>query len=770
MLKNIALHLLLVLFLIAACKAPQQKTAISNSPVLATLGAKPVFADEYQYVYTKNSPADSVKSDKKIKEYLDLFINFKLKVAEAEAMGLDTLSSFKSELEGYKQQLAQPYLTDKTVTSALVRQSYDRMKEEIKASHILITVKEDANADDTLKAFKLINELRERAIKGEPFEELAKKYSQDPSVAANNGDLGYFTSMQMVYQFEDAAYKTNKGEISNPVRTKFGYHLIKVTDKRPSQGRVTVAHIMLRTNPDMPKDEAEAAKIKIQEIYNKLKKGEEWNKLCLQFSQDASSNNKGGVLRQFGASELGIPIFEETSFALQKSGDISSPIQTPYGWHIIKLVEKQNLPTFTDMEPSLKQKVSKDSRSEINKTAFIEKLKKENQFVENTGNLNLALTKADSNLTKAKWDFDKKDKMLSKTLFNIKEQKFTVGDFFDFVKKQQLPRYDLKPDNQLKGLYKDFVKRNLITYEENHLVEKYPDYKYLLGEYRDGILFFQRMQDEVWTKSLTDTTGAEKYFNSNKEKYRWAQRVKAVIYDAASATVINQVKEALSQKMYIVDIPDLGIVYFEKNKENITEADQKILNGLIEQLKKDTTLLVEIASHADIKEKEGLSAKRARQVSDFLLTQGIKEKQIITKDFGKYKPVSKTGRSKNSRAELTIYSVSKSALEKKINKNDPLKLQITEGLFQKGDNKYIDALDNWKPGVYNLEKNGRTIYVEITKEEEPRLKTFDEARGGVISDYQNYLEQKWIESLKQKYPVKLNDREIENIISKIKQG
>ncbi len=768
MIKNTAFVCSFVLLTIIGCKPPQNKPATNASPILATLGTKPVFADEYQYVYSKNSPSDSVKSEKKIREYLDLFINFKLKVAEAESMGLDTLSSFKSELEGYKQQLAQPYLTDKTASAQLVRQSYERMKEEIRVSHILISVKEDANPEDTLKAYKLISEIRERAIKGESFEELAKKYSQDPSANNNSGDLGYFTSMQMVYQFEDAAYKTQKGEISAPIRTKYGYHIIKVKDRRPSQGRVTVAHIMIRTNPNMPASEAETAVTKVNEIYNRLNKGEDWNKLCQQFSQDGSSNTKGGLLRQFSTSELGVPIFEETAFSLQKTGDISKPIQSPYGWHIIKLVEKQSLPSFTEMEPSLKQKVSKDSRSEINKIAFIEKLKRDNQFTENAKNITLAFSKADTNLTHGKWNFNTKDKNLSKMLFNIQSQKFTIGDFYDFLKKQQLPRPDLKPENHIKTLYKEYVKRSLINFEENHLSEKYPDYKSLLGEYRDGILFFQRMQDEVWTKSLTDTVESEKYFKTNKEKYHWSKRAKAVIYDAAGPSVINQVKEALSQKMYIVDIPDLGIIYFDRNKNILTEANHTVLKGLTDQLKKDSTLIVEIDAHSDSKEQDGLSAKRAKHVSEYLISQGIKTKQIITKDFGKYKPVSKTDRLKNSRVELTLYSVSKSALEKKINKIDPLRLQITEDLFQKGDNKFLDALSDWKVGTYNLEKNGRSIYIEILKVEEPRLKTFEEARGSVISDYQTYLEQKWIERLRQKYPVKMNEKEIDNVISKMK--
>ncbi|MBC8112323.1 MAG: peptidylprolyl isomerase, partial [Verrucomicrobia bacterium] len=692
--------------------------------------------------------------------------NFKLKVLDAESLGLDTTTVFKTELEGYRQQLAQPYLTEKKVTETLVKQAYDRMQEEIRASHLLMNVKEDADPEDTLKAFQKITELRNKITSGESFESVAKANSQDPTVATNGGDLGYFTSLQMVYPFEEAAFKTAKGEVSQPIRTKFGYHLIKVNDRRPSQGKITVAHIMIRTNPDMPQDQATAAKQKIDEIYSRLQKGEDWKTLCQQFSQDTYTNQTGGELRPFGTSELGIPAFEETAFALKNVGEYTQPTQTLYGWHIIKLVQRQSIATFADLETILRQKVSKDSRSELNKTVLLERLKKENQFTENQANVILVVGKADTSLLKANWKYDVADKNLPKILFSLKNEPYSIKNFYDFVK-MQTPRQDLKPITFMGNLYKEFVRKSVLAYEEKHLAEKYPDYKNLLQEYRDGILFFQRMQDMVWTKSLTDSVGAETFFKGNNAQYRLGKTAQIIVYDAANQDVINEVKQTLKRKKYPVASPASKTFYFLPNKETFKPEYEAEIAPIAEAMRRDTNLTIEIAVHADLRENEAIAAKRGNTISEMLKKNGVYAKQIVIKNFGKTKPVSRTDRAKNSRAEITYFSDSKTALEKFINKNDALRLQITEGTFEKGGDTFLDGISDWKAGTYNLQKNGRSIWLEILKVEEPRLKTFAEARGQVISDYQNELEKRWIISLKQKFPVMMNEAGVQQAISNL---
>jgi len=379
--KSVSFIIPLVLIASISCKTPK-KSVKSDDSVIETIGTNPVYSSEFSYVYNKNnSGASDAYSSASVNDYLRLYTNFKLKVKQAEEMGLDTSKAFKKELDGYKKQLAAPYLTEKGLTDKLTKEAYERMKEEVNASHILILVSPDADPADTLAAYNKLIGIRQRALKGESFEKLAQEYSQDPSAKSNKGNLGYFTALQMVYPFETAAYTTKVGEISMPVRTKFGYHLVKVNNRRPSQGQVKVAHIMVRATTGLPAADSLEAKQKIDEIYSKLKQGEDWNELAAQFSDDVNSKNKGGEITNWiSAGKMGIPSFEEAALALQKPGDISAPVQTPYGWHIIKLLERKSLEPYSVLEPSIKTKVNKD-RSDVNKIALIQRLKKEDNFV-----------------------------------------------------------------------------------------------------------------------------------------------------------------------------------------------------------------------------------------------------------------------------------------------------------------------------------------------------------------------------------------------------
>jgi peptidyl-prolyl cis-trans isomerase SurA len=261
--------------LLAGCTTTRKND--KQDPIIATIGSQPIYTSEFQYVYEKNNGGnEGAYTRQSVTEYLDLYTKFKLKVMEGESRGLDTTVAFKRELEGYKEQLAQPYLTEKSVTDKLVQEAYERLKQEVNASHILIGLPADPDPQDTLAAYNQVLELRKRVTSGESFEKLAKEFSQDPSAAENGGNLGYFTAMQMVYPFEDAAYKTEVGQISMPVRTRFGYHLIKVNDKRQAKGEVKVAHIMVRATPGMPKADSLAAKQRIDAIYKRVQRNENW--------------------------------------------------------------------------------------------------------------------------------------------------------------------------------------------------------------------------------------------------------------------------------------------------------------------------------------------------------------------------------------------------------------------------------------------------------------------------------------------------------------
>ncbi|MCC6684447.1 MAG: peptidylprolyl isomerase, partial [Bacteroidia bacterium] len=369
----------------AAVVAPVSKTAIAKptDEVLFTFGTDTVYRSEFERIYSKNNTSKEKPDEKSIREYLDLYVNFKLKVKEAIRMGLDTLPSFKSELAGYRKQLAQPYLIDQKVSQQLVKEAYERMKYEINASHILIRLDENALPKDTIAAYKKIMDLRAKIMKGESFDSVAAKFSEDPSAVSNYGNLGWFTAFQMIYQFETGAYTTEPGKISMPVRTRFGYHLIKVIDKRAATGEIKVAHIGIRVPSSATSEQQLEIKSRVDAIYTKLKQGEKFEDLVKQYSEDERTAQQKGELNWFSGTNNSFPQeFKDAAFALKENGTFSAPVRTSFGWHIIKRVDKRGLQPLAELEESIKSKVARDSRQDQNKRAVIDRIKRENSFTE----------------------------------------------------------------------------------------------------------------------------------------------------------------------------------------------------------------------------------------------------------------------------------------------------------------------------------------------------------------------------------------------------
>ena len=726
---------------------------------MLTLGSEPVSTSEFAYVYNKNnSNTENAYTNTSIQEYLDLYTNFKLKVLDAESRGLDTTAAFRTELEGYKQQLAQPYLTEKSVTDKLIREAYDRMQKEINASHILISITSDADPKDTLAAYNKILDLRKRALAGEDFTKLASVYSEDASAKENNGNLGYFTALQMVYPFEDAAYKTPPGQLSQPVRTRFGYHLIKVNNVRNAQGEIKVAHIMVRATPGMPKADSVAAKRKIDEIYARVQRKEQWEKLVVQFSEDASSSQNGGELPWFGTGRM-IPSFEEAAFKLNQPGDIARPVQTPYGWHIIKLIERRGLPPYEDMETSLRNRIAKDSRSELNKAAFLKRIKTENNFREVAAAKEYILSKADSGLVQGTWKNSFGAKETAQPLFTIKDKRYTVKDFFQFAEQNQRARPNSSPAHVMNLLYDAYIEQSLLNYEKENLENKYIDYKMLVHEYRDGILLFQLMDEKVWSKALEDTVGLKAFYENNRENYKWDTRAEATILSAANPQILASAQKQMAAGPFEVRKNKPAPIAFDAGKDIITGRAKMALEEVVAKLNADTSLTLRITGPLDAKEaaqkNNNLAQKRAIQIQNYLTGRGIAAKRLQVT----------TNQTTNSQrtALLNLYSSDLRVLEQNLNEANALNLQASHRLFTKGENKILDGL-NWQPGTQTLEKDGRTYYIQIHQVLPPAYKKLSENRGQITSDYQAYLEKEWLNELRQRFPVKVNQAEVEKLV------
>lgn len=527
-----------IFLIVLSCFA--KSFAQSKSTTLLTLDSKPVTVDEFVYLYTKNHQGnEQVYSKEKINEYFDLFINFKLKVEEARHRGMDTTQAFHKELNSYKEELKKPYTAEKDDLERLTKEAYDRMKQEVKASHILIAVKPDALPEDTLKAYEKISELRSRIIGGEDFEKLAREFSEDPSAKSNGGSLGYFTALQMVFPFEDAAFKMNTGDVSKPVRTRFGYHILRVEDKRPSRGEVEVSHILIRGND-------EKAKTTINKVHAKAVAGEEWDKLCKEYSQDPGTKDKGGRLRPFGPGALAsAPTFEERAFSMTESGEISEPFETPFGWHIIRLERKIPLPPYEEIKESLKKRIARDERMQISKAIADKKRKEKLQFKEVTATKNTIFSKADTTLTKGNWKVELAG-MENEILFSIQSNKVSVGDFVRYIRYNQTST-NVTPAVYISQLYDRFVESELNEAEDKLLQLQFPEYRNLVNEYGEGILLFGIMEKEVWNKASDDSIGQHKYYDNNLEKYQAGDRIRARVFTSTDNAIIDSVQLKIQQ-------------------------------------------------------------------------------------------------------------------------------------------------------------------------------------------------------------------------------
>lgn len=523
------------------------QVSAQNDDSVIEIDGKKVSKSEFLQIYLKNNNAPKY-DQQSLDEYMELFKKFKLKVAEAEALGYDTIPKLKKELEGYRKQLAQPYLIDSSQNSYLVNQAYERMKTEIRASHILIRLEENALPEDTLRAYNKIMALKKRIEAGEDFAAVAKSKggSEDPSAQRNNGDLGFFTAFQMVYQFEEAAYTTPVGSISNPVRTKYGYHILKIADQRPARGTMKAAHIMIAVAKDASEEEKVSAQKKVDEIYAKLKNGESFATLASEFSDDGQTAEKGGELPLFGTGTTTrmVPEFEEAAFALKKDNDISQPVKTDVGFHIIKRLQWTPLRTFAELKKEIQSKVNKDDRAISTQLSFITKMKKSYGFTDNFAKTSKWFVQnIDTNYVKGKWNANKLKS--DKVMFTLADQKFTQKQFAKYLEKNYRAVRSTDNKTLVEKQFANFQKAEILAYEERQLDRKYAEFKALMKEYHDGILLYEVMTDKVWNKAIKDTAGLRVYFNANNNKYVWGERVNAYVYECSSKEVAANVANLL---------------------------------------------------------------------------------------------------------------------------------------------------------------------------------------------------------------------------------
>ena len=609
-----------------------------NPEILMTINNDEITVDEFLSVYNKNIGLVQDNSIKGVEDYLELYINYKLKIAEAKSEGFDKKEAYLKEYEKYKNQLTETYLTNKDVTEALLREAYNRTKEEVKAQHILVRT----TGQDTLSALTQIQEFRSRFL-NEDFETLKKSIHNGNSVFVE--DLGYFSAFKMVYDFENAAYNTAIGEISQPFKTQFGYHVVKVLDKRASKGQAEAAHIMIASNS---KDSVQTPEQRIKELYRLLQQGESFENLAKQYSDDKSSAVNGGKLKPFKSGDINSEIFVDTAFGLDKN-KISNPIQTQYGWHIIKLLDLKPIESFENLKYDLENKIKRDSRSQVIKKKMLASLMDQYQVQSPTYN-SISSIFSQQEDTK-NWVL--KDGVNPKNQFiKIENLILTHADFLSFLNK------NLKSKTTLKQLLNTYLEQNVMQYKKEQLPFENEEYAHILKEYEEGLLLFDIMQEKIWNGAKNDSIGLLKHYQNNASKFRAPQKISGTIARSHKKSVLKKVK-----KMWI------------KNQSN-----EEISNGL------------------------------------------------------------------NVKNQSVVFSSGTFDIGNSLLPND--------ATFEKGISEIFPIDDSY-------------VVLNILETQAETPLSFEDAKGAVISSYQNVLEQNWIETLRSKYTVSIDQNVLIELKSKL---
>lgn len=646
-------YIIIAFLLLATGLKAQQKNA-----VLMDINGHPVTVQEFENMYTKNIDLVQDPAQKDIDNYRQLFTHYKLELEDAYQKKYDTFPQLNKELQSYRRDLAKKYLSDNDIINHLVQEAYRRMKTDVHVAHILIQVAPDAAPQDTLVAYKKIMSIYKKIKKGADFGQMAQQYSDDPSAKQNKGDLDYINVFHTVYPFETAAYQTLVGQISKPFRTRFGYHIVKVLDKRPAKGQIEVAHILALNKKSKAKNATEDAKTRIYKIYDKLKnKQDSFENLARKFSDDKNSAKRGGRLRKFGIRAM-IPPFEKAAFSLKKEGDISQPFQTKYGWHIVKLLKKYPVPPFSQVKQMLRRKVLRDERSKMGKEKLLQKISREFP-IDMIGNLKTVYRHITDQFFVNKWQIPE-DKTVNQTLFTInKDQKITYKDFYQYLYRRQSHNKTAKNNKTqiINRFFKRFKKEKLFNYYNHHLEDIYPEFAQTMKEYKNGLMLFKIKSDMVWNKSVQDTLGLQKYFAQHQQHYKLPVRYDVLTVQANDKKTAKRISKALS-----------------KGDKQKTIAKKFATENIL------------------LKEKTYLKN------DDFIKKHNLKiNKPVIYKDGQQY---------------LVLY------------------------------------------------------LVRILPESLPTLK---DVKGEVTNDYQNALEQQWLDALKKAYPIKINETVWQQLRKKYKK-
>ncbi len=631
-------------------------TTCAFSQTLFTYGSTAVDKNEFIRAYNKNKTPVNDK-EKALREYLELYVRFKLKVKAAMELRLDTLPQLQYDAQSFRTQIEDTYLNNEKAVNDLLNEAFERCQKDLHILHFYVAVAPTATPEDSLSIYRSISTLYTSLTAGKTDYD---KLTTADAVKISYDDVGFITSFALPYEYENLIYSLKQGQASKPIRTKKGWHIFKLIDERKAVGRWKIAQILFSIPPDAGADDKKRFEKKADSVYQLLVKGEDFGKMARWFSDDKISYGNNGELPEFGSGKFE-PAFETEVFKLTKDNEISRPFLTSYGYHIVKRLSQS--PVASDKSEmayqfELKQKVQQDTRINSARELFLKEIFRQVNFKKTGAVSDIDMYRyADSVMARPTTETGNAVvfPIANKTMYTFAKTKLTGKDWLDFVRSYK-GNTELYQGETNMALVDKYVTTTVMDYYKKHLEDYNADFKYQMDEFKDGNVLFEIMERNIWGKAANDTEGLQKYYTENKTKYLWAESANIVLFNCANKAVADEVKAELAKGKNWKQVAEDG--------NNNIQAD----SGRFE------------LSQIPIKVNANMA--------------------------------------KGSVSETVVNPVD-------------------------GNTSFLILL-NYFPA--NLQRN------------------FDEARGLVINDYQNILEEKWISELKKKYPVKINDAVFQSLI------
>lgn len=534
-----------VVFLLVALSPSLIYSQSTEKEAFLFIDNKPVFPKEFIRLYQKNLNVITDERQKDLDNYLNLFINYKLKLTEAKELGLDENSEYLKDITAYRKDITLEYLEDSQISKAILEDMYQRSLKEVHVSHILINLPTYAYGKDTVSAYNRLNALRERAIAGENFNQLAVKHSEEPAAKKTKGDLGYFSTMQMVMSFEDAAYNTQVGDVSPIIRTGYGYHILKVHGERPKENKLKAAHIMIMKSKDTVADEK-----RIQEAYLALREGKRFSNVAQMYSQDGATSKNGGELEDFGRKDIKLKAFTNMAYSL-KEGEYSAPFKSDIGWHIVLLKERLPQPTKDEVLKQIKKFFEASGSNAFYNQKKHNKLLTILQYELLLDNYTTdLLTYIDRDYVLKKRKPIRLSNTENKKMFKLREHTFHYNDFLRFIgERKQYATEGMRTEQILHEALENFKKEKALEVFSDKLYIENMEYAARIDEYNDGILLFDLMQDQVWRKAAKDTLAQKEYYKKHQSEFDLPESWEVLIYETKDKVVANGIQEKLNANL-----------------------------------------------------------------------------------------------------------------------------------------------------------------------------------------------------------------------------